>query len=62
MSQWNPEHWLKYSKEQNEELRSHLQRHSKNNATYQQWIQELNTVIPDQQSNQRQQSDPNQIA
>jgi CHASE3 domain sensor protein len=63
MSRWNPEHWKKYSKEENEELRKHLQRYGKANRDYQQWIRELDTVIPGQQPNQARISDlPDNIA
>lgn len=59
MSKWNPDHWRKYSREENEQLRDHLQRNGEGRQDYQQWIQELNIVLesPDQSKQSRQQSE-----
>lgn len=58
-SPWNPDYWKQYNDVELQEFRNDLQRivekdenvADEKHQDYRQWIQEISTVLPSQQSN-----------
>lgn len=59
MSKWNPDHWKQYNESDLKEFREHLRKYGQKDSDYQQWAQEIDTVLqsPDQSNQSRQQSE-----